>query len=413
MNRFFTAAFSKTAPSPVHILGVGVAFVLFQFFLQLSFGVVVSAIIPELKLSAFSAGLLSSAFYYVYTTLQIPVGLLFDRKSTRNLLAFNAGLCALGCFIFANGHSLPTLFVGRLIIGAGSAFAFVGVSHLIRSNFPLNRFALLIGLAETLSFTLTVLGMLFLGHLTHRFGWRSLMDAAGGIGLLIAMLCWRYLPSGTPVFLKSPPILAQTLQLLKDRRVLANGLFAGLGFSVITVFAALWAVPFLTIKLNCSLQTAGALDALIFLGAAASCPLFGWLATRLPKRRPLLTASCLLTALLILLLIYLPSHNLLLTGALLFAIGLFCGGYMLAFAIGNELVPAHARSACTGFTNTFAMLTAPLIQPFIGWLLDVQTLHSLKPGVAEYQTALLILPSALLLAGFLVWLVPEKTAVPR
>ncbi|STO33654.1 hypothetical protein [Legionella bozemanae] len=55
---------------------VGVFFLLFQFFLQLSSGIVIGAIMHEKHLTAFTAGLLSSAFYYVYTTMQIPVGLL-------------------------------------------------------------------------------------------------------------------------------------------------------------------------------------------------------------------------------------------------------------------------------------------------------------------------------------------------
>ena len=71
---------------------VGVLFLLFQFFLQLSSGIVIGAIMHEQSISALTAGLLSSAFYYVYTSFQIPVGLLFDRYNTRILLSFNAAL---------------------------------------------------------------------------------------------------------------------------------------------------------------------------------------------------------------------------------------------------------------------------------------------------------------------------------
>ena len=118
----------------------GVSFVLFQFFIQLSSGVVIGAIMHEQNLSGFMAGLLGSALYFLYTTLQIPVGVLFDIKSTRFLFTINPIICGIGCFIFSYANTLTLLFIGRLFIGTGSAFAFVGLSHLLRSFFPLRSF---------------------------------------------------------------------------------------------------------------------------------------------------------------------------------------------------------------------------------------------------------------------------------
>ncbi len=60
---------------------IGVSFVLFQFFLQLSSGVVLGAIGHDIPLSALQAGIVSSAFYYIYTSLQIPVGMLLIAKT--------------------------------------------------------------------------------------------------------------------------------------------------------------------------------------------------------------------------------------------------------------------------------------------------------------------------------------------
>ncbi|WP_332247941.1 MFS transporter [Legionella tunisiensis] len=149
---------------------VGVSFVLFQFFLQLSSGVIIGAIMHDMQLSAWQAGLLSSSFYYVYTSMQIPVGMLFDRKNTRLLLTLNALLCTIGCIFFAQSTSLFSLIIGRLLIGAGSAFAFVGLSHLLRQHFPLKQFAFMIGLSETLGFLITMFGLIGLGALIGEWG---------------------------------------------------------------------------------------------------------------------------------------------------------------------------------------------------------------------------------------------------
>lgn len=390
---------------------VGVFFLLFQFFLQLSSGIVIGAIMHEQRLSALTAGLLSSAFYYVYTSFQIPVGILFDRYNTRTLLSLNATICAIGCFLFASGHTLPALFFGRFIIGAGSAFAFVGLAHVLRQNYPLKQYAFMIGVSETLGFTVTVFGMIGMASFISHFGWRYFIAGAGILGLFISCLCWKYIPSHKPIVNNKLHYKEQLLFILKNKLAWINGLFVCFEFSVITVFGAMWAVPFLQLKLDCSLKVASILTSMILLGAALSCPLFGQLSIHLTKRKPLIHFSCLSTAVLLLITLYLPTQNMVLIGFLLFAIGLCCGAYMLAYSIANELAPAGSLSTCTGFTNTLAMLSAPVLQPLIGYLLDH---FSARPGVytlGDYQTSLLIIPIALVLASVLAQRLPEKNSI--
>nr|WP_241480438.1 MFS transporter [Legionella norrlandica] len=367
------------------------------------------AIMHEENISALSAGLLSSAFYYVYTSFQIPVGILFDRYNTRILLSINAALCATGCFIFASGYSLPTLFLGRLVIGAGSAFAFIGLSHLLRQHFPLKQYAFMIGLSETLGFTVTVLGMIGMGSLISHLGWRSFIIAAGIVGCLIAGLCWLYIPSSKPLSNFPQQYKQQIIPILKNKLAWFNGLFVCLEFSVITVFGAMWAVPFLQLKLHCTIKTASIVTSMILLGAGLSCPLLGQISMHLSKRKPLIHLSCLLTAGLLLLVLYWPTENTLLVSFLMFSIGLSCGAYMLAYSIANELAPPEFLSTCTGFTNTLAMLSAPLLQPLIGFILDRLSSHQSHYSLSDYQLALLIIPLAMVLASLFACFLPEKS----
>ncbi|CDZ77459.1 putative sulfoacetate transporter SauU [Legionella massiliensis] len=387
---------------------IGVSFVLFQFFLQLSSGVIIGSIMNEMGLTAFQAGIISSAFYYVYTSMQIPVGMLFDRKSTRSLLAISALVCSFGCVYFAQSHSLNHLFIGRLIIGAGSAFAFVGLSHLLRQHFPLKQFGFLIGLSETLGFLVAMFGLISMGSLLNEISWRTFHNGAALLGLIISFFCWLYIPENSPSSQSTTRQGKQVLSILTNTKAWINGLFAGLSFSVITVFGAMWAVPFIQAKLGCSLQEASWVDAMIFLGTALSCPLFGKLAIFFKRRRPMLLTSCLSTAFLLLALLYLPIHRSDLLGLIMFAIGLCCGAYMLAYSIANELSPPDSLSTCAGFTNTLAMLTAPLIQPLIGYLLDLFSDSKQVYSLSNYQDALVIIPIALFIASGLVFFLPEK-----
>ena len=146
---------------------------------------------------------------------------------------------------------------------------------------------------------------------------------------------------------------------------------------------------------------------MLFLGAALSCPLLGYLAGNAKKRKPLLVGSSLVTACLLLFLIYEPIQSLLASAILLFLIGLCCGGYMVAYSIANELAPKEAQSTATGFANTLATLS-PLLQPLIGKLID--TLDTITPHAAlqHYQYALTLIPLGLLIAGGLALYLPEK-----
>nr|WP_232505620.1 MFS transporter [Legionella clemsonensis] len=357
----------------------------------------------EMPISALMAGILSSAFYYVYTSLQIPVGLLFDSKNTRVLLTASAFLCSAGCFFFAHSYNLPFLIIGRMAIGTGSAFAFVGLSHLLRQHFPLRQFGFMIGLSETLGFLATMVGMISLGAFINQWGWRGFLNGAALVSLAIAYFSWQYIPD-CPKESSSCKFSKKVHQIFANGRAWINGWFVGLSFTVITVFGAMWAVPFIQIKLSCTLKLASLIDSMIFLGAALSCPLFGYLAIKF-KRKPLMLGSCLSTAVLILLMLYLPLYNAFLLSFLMLMIGLCCGAYMLAFSIANELASNESLSTCTGFTNTLAMITAPLLQPLIGFLLDN---FSTRPPLEAYQTALLVIPFSLMIAASLVLFLPEK-----
>ena len=395
-------------PTHIRIWLVSVFFVLFQFFLQLSSGVVIGVIMHDMQLTALTAGALSASFYIVYTSLQIPVGILFDCKNPRLLLAINPILCAIGCFTFATSHSLIGLFIGRTLIGIGSACAFVGLSHLLRQHFPLRQFSFMIGLSETIGFLATMIGIIGLGSFITFCGWRGFINGAGFIGLTIAALAWKYIPSSAPA---APPLqhyIRQLKTIFASKKLWVNGLFIGLTFSTVTVFGAMWASPFLQIKLGGSAREASMINAVFFLGTGVSCPLFGWLGARLTRRKPLIFASCLSTTLFFFVVLYYPTQSQLLMGALLFLVGLCCGSYILAFPISNELAPKNSLSTCTGFINTLALITTPVLQPFVGYLLDLFRTTGTHYTLGDYQNALLVIPASLLVACVLVCYLPEK-----
>ena len=81
-------------------------------------------------------GNLSAFYYYAYTGCQLPVGVTLDRFGPRRVLTTAAVVCTIGALLFAFATSTVPAYVGRTLIGAGSAFAWIGSMKLATVWFP-------------------------------------------------------------------------------------------------------------------------------------------------------------------------------------------------------------------------------------------------------------------------------------
>ena len=107
-------------------------------------------IIDSLDLTVEQFSLIGSGYYITYSLMQIPVGMLLDRFAIRFLVTGACALCAFGTFCFSIAHGSTPAFVARLLIGAGSAFGFVGLMVMTLNWFPKKYFAFLLGWGQLL-----------------------------------------------------------------------------------------------------------------------------------------------------------------------------------------------------------------------------------------------------------------------
>jgi MFS family permease len=399
------------------IWGCSAIFVIFQFFLQLSSGVIVQDLMQSFAINALGAGILSSTYYYVYVILQTPAGILIDRYGPRRLLMGGALFCAVGCWLFATAKPLAMAELGRLFMGAGSSFAFVGSLFIISQWFPAERFALMVGIAETIGMVGSLFGNIFLASLLHDFGWRNCMMGAAILAALISIICGLFirdrpknqLAINQAAITNDTHFFQSAWTLLKNPNAWFNGLYSGLLFSLVTVFVALWGIPFLVKVHDMSITFATVIVSSMFFGLALGCPIVGLLCARIKNRRRFLVISALLCAGLLSVLLYDTNLSILSTIIIMLLIGFFSSSYVINFAIANEIAPPNATSTSIGFTNALSVITAPLIQPLVGGLLHLShKWHAPTAGteytVFDYQIALGLLPFGLLVAAVLAYL---------
>jgi MFS family permease len=400
---------------PWLIWGIGTAFVLFQFLLQLSSGVLVERLMRDFAMTAFSAGLMSGAYYYIYVALQTPAGMLIDRFGARLLLSVGGFICAAGCGLFAMSHEIWMADLGRLLMGGGSAFAFVGTLYLIANWFPAKHFGLMIGLSDFIATIATIGTNVFLATLIEQVSWRTSMAGAAVLAGLIGLFSWfiiRDHPENVPVV--PPKNMSRFRQhaawVLTNPKLWLNGIFIGILFAIVSVFCGMWGIPFISTIENVSTTQATVVTSMLFVGLAIGCPLIGWLYTPLrPHLRSVFVGIALLLCVLLSWIILLPPSSLVVFSAIMIVMGMISSVYVLSFTYVKEIVPVDVQTTSIGFTNALCVGTVPIFQPLVGYLLQVSAdwRHGavsvdVYDGV-DYQIALAVLPLSLLIAAVLAW----------
>jgi MFS family permease len=107
--------------------------------------VIAADLSADFALSAAQLGLLTSAYLLAFAAFQLPLGLLLDRFGPRRTDASLLLIAALGALIFALADRLPSLIVGRALIGLGVSGCLMSG---IKANvvwFPLSRLAAMNG----------------------------------------------------------------------------------------------------------------------------------------------------------------------------------------------------------------------------------------------------------------------------
>src|SRR4051812_4763722 len=79
--------------------------------------VLAPALVNSLSLTPGDLGLLTSAFFFSFALVQLPVGIALDRYGPRKVQLVLMLLAACGALMFAHGRSFPQLVLARAIIG--------------------------------------------------------------------------------------------------------------------------------------------------------------------------------------------------------------------------------------------------------------------------------------------------------
>ena len=386
-------------------------FYMYEFILQVSPAVMTNELMRDLNLNAASLGTMAAFYYYSYTPMQLPAGLLYDRFGPRRLITLAVLVCATGALLFGTTPSVFMASVGRFFMGIGSSFSFIGALLLVSRWFPPHRFALLTGLVQLMSSVGAIAGQVPLAKAISHWGWRSTIISLSIMGIFLALFIWAIVRDSPKTvsqrkkFQCSPEKseLKRLQHVCNNRQTWLIALYSFAIWAPITAFAALWGIPFLVATYGISTEAASKACAMIWLGIGIGSPLLGWVSDMIKSRSIPLSFSALLGIFSITLIIYGPHLSIIWLYLTLFMVGLAASGQALSFGVVKDNNPPSVVGTAIGFNNTAVVAGGALFQPLIGVLLYYNwngTMHNGTPfyGAADYQKALIILPLCYILA---------------
>lgn len=360
--------------------------------------VVLDPIKHEFMLTDSQLGLLPLAFSVLFVAVGVPVGVLADRFSRRNiiissLLAFSAATALCGTAL-----SFVHLLLARIGVGAGEAGTGPAAMSIISDLFPDRQRASALSfyyLANPLGFILVfALG----GHLVSQYGWRVTFFAAGVPGVLLAVvLLLMREPTRPPAALdNSTPggaaVLFQAIKQLAGQPALRH-LTIGITLNAMVSAAILiWCTPFLLRSHAMPLAQAGMLVGVFYGGVSMIGVLGGGVVSdRLSRlgdvwRTRVLAVAALLSAPALLGLLLLQNAVAMIVCFMVWAV-IASIWYGPAYGLTQSLVPVRRRATVASLmyllTNLFGVGLGPqLVGIFSDALEPMLGVQSLRYGMA-------------------------------
>ncbi len=430
-NRNGTSIFSQLF-HPWIICSIGMLFYCYNYFLRVSPGVMQHDLMQAFHINAYEFGILASCYYWIYTFMQIPVGMIYDRFGAR-LVLFSACLTTvLGVGVFIAADTFFIACVGRFLIGLGTAFAYIGVLKLASIWLPSNRFAAVAGLTTAFGMSSAIFSAKYLTAFVQAVGYQSALQTALYVGLGLSLIILFFMQNKPKIQLKhhnavynQQPMKLQelfnaVLVVITNPQMWIIGIIGCLFYLPASVFLDAWGIPYLKTVYQMTPEQAASTISFAFIGWIVAGPTIGAISDIIKRRRlPLLVSSIMATTFLCAI-FYVPGLSFNTLCVLFFLIGIFCGAHPLCFALGKENSPLQISGIAIAVTNTLIMLGGVIFHPVVGKLLDKHATVEIvmQNGVpvysaGDYTYALSIIPISLVISIVLTLFLKETYCQSR
>jgi len=413
----------------------------FVYFHRVSTAVVATDIMNSFGVGAASIGLLGSAYFYAYTAMQLPSGILSDSWGVKKTAGVFTLLAAVGAVLTGVASNFTMVLVGRVLIGIGVAMVYIPVMKVLAIWFKKNEFASMSGVLLAIGNIGALSAAGPLAIMAAFFGdWQKVFLMLGVFSGLLAVAIFvlvkdkpedmgcptipeieayekgeRYIPPKAVEKIPMGEALRQTFS--SGMKFWPLSIWFFFMYGSLMVYQGLWGGPFFRDVLGWDQGTYAGILSFIAIGMIFGCPIAGYLSDKVLKsRKKVLIAG---TAVYIVLwgVIWSQAGNITSTTIytlIHFLFGFFGGFFIVSYAQIKEWFPASIVGTATGAYNIFPFLGGAIFMTLTGKMMEVS--DGAVASVAQYKSVWLLMFVCMVFA-FLCLLVSkekgaENTAAP-
>ncbi|HTZ03075.1 MAG TPA: MFS transporter [Xanthobacteraceae bacterium] len=187
-----TAAASTSHFRRGWIYALTLALVTINYMDRVALGVVAKSVRGEFGLSPVEMGYLFSSFLWTYVICILPIGILLDRYSARNINSIGITLWSLAMAATAGVWSFAALIIVRMVMGAGEATSIPSCGRIVREWMPARERGVANVVWSAGSFLGPALGAVIVAAIASAWGWRASFVVLGALGFvwLVCNLIW-------------------------------------------------------------------------------------------------------------------------------------------------------------------------------------------------------------------------------
>lgn len=355
----------------------------YQFVFRTIFGTLGEDISLKFDLSVTELSTFFAAFMIAYPAAQIPAGVLLDKYGPRKVLSLAMLSLSLGVLIVSLTNSFHLALVGRVFMGIGSAFCFIGTSKIVTVWFPIRMMGFLLGTT------------MFMGGMGGAFS-RRLYDALpttwdintsllsmGICGVVIAFLLITFLKekrhssvgSAGAFLVKKTTFLEDLKYIFSNRQIVLAAFFMFFAYLPISIIGDSWGPTAFQNIFNTSKELADQTLPYFYVSFAFGALFYASLAANSLKRtRYVLMFEFFLAFVFLYVLLvhtsigegtYFGVPGFLILSAV---IGFNLGGVALTFPLGCSHASSQISATIVGVMNMLCMVSGGVFSKIIGYI---------------------------------------------